>query len=337
MLNREWKYSAVGSDDFTIMQFNVLADGLAQTGNFKNVDSKDLEWEVRWPLIAKEIEAVDPDILCVQELNMPQDFSRLLSGHIMLLCPKLGSPAQDAGSLPDGCAMFLRKDRFHVLDAQVFYYGNLDPSKAKSAGGIVVGIKDKRNNQGVVFATTHLKAKPEFELIRNDQLTQLLQRTEGMAQMVSGYTNTQEIPIVLTGDFNSPPQESCYKLMRLKKYESAYNTLCSFTRSVEDMEIDEEEYAAGEPEFTTMKVREEMVKRTIDYIWVGTSNAIVPLPLLGTNEESEGEKKSAKPRSLLVQALYTLPSKDEIGPAGLPSKAYPSDHCSIAAKVAWNT
>tara|TARA_A100001035_G_scaffold33787_1_gene22621 strand:- start:817 stop:1869 length:1053 start_codon:yes stop_codon:yes gene_type:complete len=345
MFTREWRYKTVGNDDFTVMQFNVLADGLAQTGGFTKCSSSSLEWEARMPLIEQEIRKVNPDVLCLQEVNMPQDFARFLPGHAMLFCPKLDSPAQAAGALPDGCAMFIRRDKFHILDAQVFYYNSLDPDKAKSAGGIVVGVKDKRNKQGLVFATTHLKAKekPEFELIRNDQLTQLLQKVEGMSQMTCGYTNASQVPIILTGDFNSPPTESCYKLMRARQFESVYSTQCNTKRAMGSHAVDEEAYAAGEPEFTTMKVRESLVKRTIDYIWVG-SGAATGLAfqgmnagiVTGTEDAAEIDEPTAS-RDLLVQALYSLPSAEDIGSAALPCARYPSDHCSIAAKIAWSS
>ncbi len=336
MLSREWKYKSVGHDDFTVMQFNVLADGLAQTGDFVNCTTESLEWEARWPLIEKEIRNVDPDVLCLQEVNMPQDFSRILPGHAMLFCPKLYSPAQAAGSLPDGCAMFIRRDKFHVLDAQVFYYNSLESGKEKNAGGIVVGVRDKRNKQGLVFATTHLKAKnkPEFELIRNDQLTQLLQKADGMSQMTCGYTNAKRVRIILTGDFNSPPEESCYKLMRSKGFESVYSAHCSFQHDGGSAVVSDALYAEGEPPFTTMKVRRSLVQRTIDYIWVGLSS---PLSQLVFQEMQAMDVDAPETQlDLLVQALYSLPAADEIGPAALPCAKYPSDHCSIAVKLAWS-
>ena len=264
-------------------------------------------------------------------------FSRILPGHAMLFCPKLNSPAQTAGSLPDGCAMFIRKYKFHVLDAQVFYFNSLDPGKEKNSGGIVVGVKDKRNDEGLVFATTHLKAKDkaEFESIRNDQLSQLLQKVECMSHMTCGYTNATRVPIILTGDFNSPPGETCYKLMRSKLFESVYNTHCSLQSPEESSAVNEETYEGGEPSFTTMKVRDSLVRRTIDYIWVGLSSKISPFVSNATQIEEIGTESVN--RDLLLQALYSLPSSEDIGPSGLPCAKYPSDHCSIAAKLAWST
>ena len=291
-------------------------------------------------MIAQELSAIDPDVLCVQECNRANDFAGVLPGHAMLYCPKLESPAQTAGSTPDGCAIFIRRSMFHILDVNIFYYSNLDAGKAKSAGAIVVGVKDKRTEEGLVFATTHLKAKekPEFEIIRHDQLSQLLQKVEGMRSMVRGYVD-RNVCVVLTGDFNSPPGESCYSLMRERKYESVYNSMCSIGETCGETPSTSE-YASGEPAFTTMKVREELVKRTIDYIWV-SHDVEVPSSFEGfgtisANDSIEDGKK-APPLKLVKQAVYSIPTEADIGPEALPSNHYPSDHVSIAAKLAWKS
>ena len=71
-----------------VLQWNVLADGLAQNGNFIQVStslhsltlvhkerrrcqvpSSLLEWDSRWPLILKEIQEADADLVCLQEVN----------------------------------------------------------------------------------------------------------------------------------------------------------------------------------------------------------------------------------------------------------------------------
>lgn len=341
-MQRDWNFIGVASNSFTVGQFNVLADGLAQTGNFTRCADHLLEWEVRWPLLKAEVEKLKPDVLCIQELNKPESFSGLLSGHSMLYCPKLASPAQDAGATPDGCAMFINRSLFHILDAQVFYYSNLDIDKPKSAGGIVVGVKDLRNGEGLVFATTHLKAKekPEFELIRHDQLNQLLQRVEGMKSMVSGCTNTKKVNVILTGDFNSPPHESCYALMRQRKFDSLYNA--NFSKSFYNKEsIPLEEYLQGEPVFTTMKVREKMVSRTIDYIWLqcegpkAGESVFDGIIASGSGEENEEEQKQSP--EIICEALYSLPSVEDVGEDGLPSAHYASDHLAIGTIFAWKS
>ena len=70
---RAWKPSCPvtnsSKNDLVIMQWNCLADGLAQDGSFDDIDPKFLSWEHRMPLIVNEIRTINPDIFCLEELN----------------------------------------------------------------------------------------------------------------------------------------------------------------------------------------------------------------------------------------------------------------------------
>ena len=66
LIERSWQYKNVCNDEFTVMQFNCLADGLAQTGDFKYCSEVELEWANRWNLMQEEITTVNPDVLCIQ-------------------------------------------------------------------------------------------------------------------------------------------------------------------------------------------------------------------------------------------------------------------------------
>jgi mRNA deadenylase 3'-5' endonuclease subunit Ccr4 len=79
--------------DLIVMQWNILADGLAQDGSFDNVDSKHLTWEYRLPLIVNEIRSYNPDIFCLEELNRIEDLSMefhdyyVIWGMVSILLP----------------------------------------------------------------------------------------------------------------------------------------------------------------------------------------------------------------------------------------------------------
>lgn len=72
------------STDFIIMQWNCLADGLAQEGSFDNVEVQHLVWEYRMPLIVKEIRTLNPDIFCLEELNRIEDMSIEFSDYYVV-------------------------------------------------------------------------------------------------------------------------------------------------------------------------------------------------------------------------------------------------------------
>lgn len=346
VLRREWLYKGVVNEEFTIMQFNCLADGLAQTGNFAFCSPEELEWQFRWTLMKQEISKVDPDVLCVQEMNHPEMLAQFMPTHYMVFCPKLSSPALHCGAPPDGCVMLLRRSLFKLVDVQIMYYNT---EHSLNSGAIIVSVKDKRNKQGFVFATTHLKAKESFEEIRIVQIQQLLARIKGSRMLLSSLLSERNMPhkfpkVILTGDFNSDPHRDVYRLIYEDKdlcFESVYNSIspllpsprasASANASAFDGDVEREdlskirieraEYAKHEPLFTTFKKRGfglglESKLHTIDYIWV-------------SNEQTSGAK-------LIQGALLSIPSEADIGDQALPCKRYPSDHLAIAAKLGWN-
>jgi mRNA deadenylase 3'-5' endonuclease subunit Ccr4 len=64
-------------------------------------------------------------------------------------------------------------------------------------------------------------------------------------------------------------------------------------------------------EFTTWKFRSTgAVKRTIDYIWY-SQQQLAPI------------------------SRWRMLSESEIGPEGLPSKQYPSDHMCVTCRFGW--
>ena len=104
---------------------------------------------------------------------------------------------------------------------------------------------------------------------------------------------SQRSHVIIAGDFNGDPNEPFYDAIRQAGFSSAYRTFLN----------------DQEPPFTTWKFREnDGVEseqcRTIDYIFY-------------------------KPGGLAPVAILKLPSKESIGPNGLPSNEYPSDHLAI--------
>ena len=351
LLPRDWVHKRAAYEDFVVMQFNCLADGLAQSGDYKFCTPEDLAWGPRWALMQEEITKVNPDVLCIQEMNHPEVLAQFMPDHYMLLCPKLASPALAmCGAPPDGCVMLLRRSMYELIDVQIMYY---NVGSDLNSGAIVAAVKDRRNKRGLVFATTHLKAKSGAanEGVRMLQMSQLLGRIKGSRMMLSGLLNdegegdAQQVQVVLTGDFNTAPQGDVYAAVygdAVLNFSSAYNSSQQGLQTVfaatgagagagagadagaegdgHAIRLPAAEYAASEPSFTTYKTRngEGCKQHCIDYIWLG------------------GQDASTSSKKLVLTALWSLPSAEQIGEKGLPCAAYPSDHLSLAAKFGWN-
>lgn len=101
----------------TILSWNVLADGLAQTGRWAHCPPALLEWDTRARALLAEVDAAGADVVCLQECNHYDNFwsvEMAKRGYEGAFWAKPGSPAARAGAPPDGCAVFWRSARFTV-------------------------------------------------------------------------------------------------------------------------------------------------------------------------------------------------------------------------------
>lgn len=295
---------------FTVMSWNILADGLAQNGGF-SVEPSLLTWEFRWPRIVQEIRCVSPDILCLMEANMYEDISTTLHQYVLLFAPKLSSAALNATTPSDGCMVLLRRSRFTILQVKVCYLTDPTLAALSNQNAILVHVKDAQTEQTLLVVTSHLKAKGGVKNaeLRNNQVKEILREISAFLANVD-----EDIPVIFCGDFNGSPTEPLYKSILLSplKFKSVYNSNTDYFDG-SDKEEDVSLYAMGEPAFTTWKFRDEggEKKCTIDYMFMSTS-----------------------PR-LITHSVYRLPNEEELSTRGLPSDRYPSDHISIACQFQW--
>jgi len=287
-----------------VLQWNVLADGLAQNGDFVNVPSSVLEWERRWPLILTEIQEADADLICLQEVNKYEDFflpAMKEAGYGSFYLPKQNSPALKYGAPSDGCAIFYRASKFELRNEPI---GKSYVSKdgiIMNQGFIILSLIDKSENRDFILATTHLKAKNETESeeARNLQVSQLLQE---LTAFRTGLDQDAEVPIIVCGDFNAEPDSQSCRLMRRN---SDFRFL-----SIWDFKV---QTAEEQSLITTYKWRRYgLAKRIIDYVWF----------------TSHGDLDLVRRWSML--------SDSQIGEQGLPTDGYGSDHIALCAQFAWN-
>ena len=93
--------------------------------------------------------------------------------------------------------------------------------------------------------------------------------------------------MIVCGDFNSSPSSTAYVFM----FNNGLGLSSVYRKN-------------NEPEFTTVKQREILEKKTEDYIWQ---------------------------RGFFGCQTFPLPDYQDIGPAGLPCAEYPSDHLALSA------
>ncbi|KAJ7560794.1 hypothetical protein O6H91_04G146300 [Diphasiastrum complanatum] len=302
-----------------MLQWNTLADGLAQHGDFAKVDSNILEWASRAPVLLEEIRKTEAHVICLQEVNHFDDFfiPHLEEyGYAGVFHGKPFSPALKYGCARDGCALFFRQSRLQLLVKEVFLY-EFPNGVSHNQGAIICHFEDSEAKKDVIIATTHFKASTghQNETLRLMQAEQLLKRLS----IVAG---SNEFPIIICGDLNTLPNSEVCKLFREHslQFQSIYALTCNCNTShglensliqslCEDVSDGGEDF---EPQFTTWKFRSTGVdQRTIDYIWLSKQDAMVPY------------------------RRWQLPDVLKIGDTGLPSSTIPSDHLPLLCELIW--
>lgn len=173
-------------DDLKIMSFNIRYG----TAN----DGKDA-WPKRHDLVLKTITNYQPDLLGTQEtLPFQADFLKQQMADFEYF-----GWSRDESANGEQCGIFIRKERFEVLDSGQFWLSDTpDVKYSKSWDSSLprvatwLRLKDKQSdNREFLFANTHFDHRG-VEARRNSAAL-LRQR---LAEMAS------DRPIIVTGDFN---------------------------------------------------------------------------------------------------------------------------------------
>jgi len=302
-----WKRASMATQSkqkLRVLQWNTLADGLAQHGDFLRVSEQHLEWEARGPRLLRTLTEASADVVCLQEVNRFDDWflphMRKL-GYDGYFCPKPASPCERYGFPVDGCALFYRRENFEQLSPlQCVCYATLVKGSSQRQVLQVAHLKDKRVAKELFVVSTHLKAKanPESESLRREQVREMLKllskSIEGREQTLeAGGVVGMKPAVIVCGDFNDVPQSSVIRAMLSHPlgFQSAYPL---------------------DQGFTTWKFRTEGQKKaTIDYIWY------------------------AEGREIGLESSKGLASAEIIGKSGLPSEEHPSDHLALVADFEW--
>jgi len=289
---------------FTVLQFNVLAEGLSfgpnarspftptqrlqefkaknTYGGFTSVKHPEVCFNYqlrRWRLLQAILD-VDADIIGLEEVDRFHGFFLPMLkkfGYEGIFLPKVHSPGVKLGWYSDGCALIFRSNMFKLEGFKHHKY-----SRGNQVC-IVARLRHRLTHQVIKLVVTHLKAQQneKCELIRKQQVDQILQ------EFLNETTSIEEEPIIVLGDFNSEPSSESVKKVR------------GFLQSAYDLERDEKLV-------TTWKTRgNSTVRRVIDYIFYSTN--------------------------LQLKSILSIPF-ETVEEEKMPSLRYPSDHILIAAK-----
>ncbi|KAK9805158.1 hypothetical protein WJX72_002651 [[Myrmecia] bisecta] len=202
---------------FRCCTYNCLADELATAHVaelYRAVPRWALEWRARFDGLLREIQHWQPDLLCLQEVDHPEDFAQALEG--------LGYEwryAQRTGGRQDGCATFWRSSKFSLIGEEVIHMSSLNLRdnvaqlvllRPVDCGEPGRGKNSPSASEGVAFlvANTHVLFNPKRGDIKLAQLRTTLLRMDAICQERGGPTLR-----LFMGDFNATPWSSLYRFL----------------------------------------------------------------------------------------------------------------------------
>ena len=195
---RQWNFEDPG--DFKVLQYNILADSCLEDPQFPRQNPNDLHVERRLDFILAEIEAIDADILTLQEVDINSRLRDSLVGYSNLYKKRTGFKN-------DGVMIAWKTDKVSLVEFKEVEFKSRQETGCLNRDNIgligVFEIKGKR----VLVASTHIY----YNYKRSDiQLSQVAFFSKCVAQVLR---RTQADGVVLTGDLSFLPYSGLYRLL----------------------------------------------------------------------------------------------------------------------------
>ena len=275
---------------FSLMQWNTLSYHLSDKKGFPYANEEYLKWEYREPLIREILEKNRPDILCLEEIgNYENKFKNDIIDKLSIKYDvAFGKRSAPTLNINLGSLIGVNKDLFTM---EKFENVALEDEEGKPGGQNMIWaiISDKKSGNKFIIILVHLKAKEPFENIRIGQVNYLMKFIE--------QNFLRKYPIFILGDFNAEPNYTCIKNLFSNTNLNA-KSLFDFNKL----------------EFSTIKLRDKMYKRIIDYII-----------FISKDKDNINNELNIK------KAEKAKPEMDES--IGLPNDKFPSDHLLLKAEV----
>ena len=180
---RTWWFSKFGSDlnsgekvlfdgkvRFRVLTYNILSPTSLEKQRhlYKNKKSFLLSWEYRLTGIKREIESLNPDIICFQEIDFID--SETVNDDILEFLDSRGfsyKGTQRTGGKTDGCAIFFKNSIFQCEEHKLVKFKREELTfLSGNSVGVICRFKVLNTPQRLVVGTVHLQYGERKHLTR---------------------------------------------------------------------------------------------------------------------------------------------------------------------------
>lgn len=197
--------SAASQDYFKVFSYNILCDNYVNIQQYPYTPLGALAWDYRKELILQEIQAHDPDIVCLQEVNKDsfEDFFMVkldYSDYKGIFWPKTraNTMSEKDAKVADGCATFYKERKYTLLDKQLVDFANIAIHRPDMKNqpdifnrvmtrddiAVVTFLEDRLTGARVIVVNTHIFWNPAFADVKLIQIAILM---EHMSKLVEKY------------------------------------------------------------------------------------------------------------------------------------------------------
>uniref|UniRef100_A0A0N5C8Z1 Endo/exonuclease/phosphatase domain-containing protein n=1 Tax=Strongyloides papillosus TaxID=174720 RepID=A0A0N5C8Z1_STREA len=238
----------------SVMTYNILSYKYLFNNRFNYCPDEELKWEYRKAVVFEEIFHYSPSIVTMQEVpkgDYESYFHPKLceNGYDGLFFPKsrIKKTKDELTQHVDGCAIFWQKPLFsYVLHFDIEFKSMVDElfndddemSRRVQAFDnvaliVVLTIKGEQREgesettavpngiycRPLVVATTHIHWDPDYADVKLIQSMLLMKSLYDRRRYIANQLrcDIEEIPIIVTGDFNSRPNSSVLEYIRRKQ------------------------------------------------------------------------------------------------------------------------
>ncbi|KAJ2780809.1 Glucose-repressible alcohol dehydrogenase transcriptional effector [Coemansia interrupta] len=241
-------------DVITVLSYNVLCPKYATPQMYSYCPSWALAWDNRRENIMAEIASLEPDIICLQEVEAGQyeEFFKEKLGElgyesVFWTKSRARTMSESERKLVDGCATFYRTEKFqcaasHLLEFQQSALNRKDfrkcddffnrfMTKDNIVGFAVLKHKQLPGEPTLFVANAHVHWDPEFTDVKMVQTAML---TEELATLVKKHLNLPGISAASVGEGSESHRSQMQQQQLQKQFQKIGAVICGDFNSTPD-------------------------------------------------------------------------------------------------------
>ncbi|GMF11335.1 unnamed protein product [Phytophthora lilii] len=340
------------AEAFRVMSYNVLYDGYATADHAKKnlfpyVDANIMKESRRIQLILQEIEETNSDIVCLQEMG--EHIYKIFFEPMMASIGFHGFYSGKTGTTNEGCAVFVRTERFEVVEEETLNLAIAVQSSANPASqgllqdfpeiakGInripsiaqVVILRSKTDPaRSIILTNTHLFYRGDAHLIR---LLQGAALVDSVSQRKSepGFGNAA---IIMCGDWNAHPRTALVAYLLDGQIDSTHRHWQQAPSFRWNLSRVDENNSHGSTS-NTAPIRPNRFEHALQLV---SACGIPAFTNFVTSFVDTLDYIMIGSKTLQVRDVFPFFTEEEVThEVALPSSTFPSDHVSLVCDLTW--